>query len=80
MSASGRKLLTTVKLRQVSYRKGDKNYTVFQVTIPKHIVEELGWSGEMELVVLTYDYRGVKSVLLVPANEFLSKIVESSQT
>ena len=56
--------MVKVKLRK---RKSGKGYLNYEVTIPKQVVESLGWCEGLELEVKIIDYDGRRGVLLLPA-------------
>lgn len=35
----------------VTKRRGDKTYTTYRVTLPRDIVEDLGWEGGEDLTI-----------------------------
>lgn len=73
MSQMHRKAVT-IKLRPNKSVKEGKTYVSYEVTIPKHIIEELGWNENETLVLMTYEYKGKKALLIIPLNDLVNTI------
>ena len=47
-------------------RKGGRNYYTYEVTLPKKLVEALGWREGMKLTAEIYVDEDVKGILIRP--------------
>ncbi len=57
--------MATVKLK---FHRGGRSGS-YRVTIPKSVVDSLGWCDGLELDVKIIDYEGKRGVVLVPVDD-----------
>ncbi len=57
-----------MKLRK---RKGKQKYYTYEITLPKQLVEALGWKEGIELNVEIYINNKRKGLLITPKNKTL---------
>ncbi len=55
-----------MKLRSKKSVKSGKEYITYEITLPKDLVEALGWKGGIELETRIIDIEGKKAIVLIP--------------
>lgn len=63
--------MTSGESMRLRKRRGKQKYYTYEVTLPKRLVEALGWKEGMELEIRIYTADGKKGLLITPKNKSL---------